>query len=517
MTFLSPIMKLNRRLCSWVCSQHWANRHEVTLLLLALLLFLRLPNLSEPYWYGDEGIYLTIGTGLRHGLRLYRDIVDHKTPIIYWLAMAPTQMWFRTIFLLWMAAATVFFSHALRRLTTQRIAIAASFLFVILTSLPAFEGNIPNGELFVIGFISLALWFLAKSQDGERRKRAFLLASGVAGGLAILTKVPALLDVAALGALLWFWELKKQRLSVAFFRQAGIFTSGFLLPILLSLAYFFLRGTLSDYLQFGLLYNLRYSQSWQLPFYSPVLTWLFTLPGKLLVFGIMVITISLGVYRQKLSPLSGWSALWIAAALFAALLSNRPYPHYLLQVAPPLALSLALFFGRKESWWAKTTISLTWLLVLGSLFLLNFRTYPLMEYYYRFWNFSVGKQNLEEYTGSFDRLVSQNQKLVPIIVQGSLPEDRLFIWGTNPMLYAQTQRVPASRFTVSFHIHDFKAYDSTMGEIRQAKPLYIVIMKQESPLPGLEEYISENYFLVETTPDMVLFRRFNAKSQLLLQ
>ena len=47
--------------------RRWLVVHEAILMILAGVVFLRIPSLFEPYWYGDEGIYLTIGQAMRHG------------------------------------------------------------------------------------------------------------------------------------------------------------------------------------------------------------------------------------------------------------------------------------------------------------------------------------------------------------------------------------------------------------------------------------------------------------------
>src|SRR5260221_14719740 len=79
--------------------------HELLIMILCLVAIMRLPTLMEPYWYGDEGIYLTLGTGIRHGLTLYRDIHDNKPPVIYLIAaISGTLFWFRFILLIWNAA-----------------------------------------------------------------------------------------------------------------------------------------------------------------------------------------------------------------------------------------------------------------------------------------------------------------------------------------------------------------------------------------------------------------------------
>ncbi len=53
------------------------------LIIILLMILLRIPSLFEPYWYGDEGIYLTLGQAIRKGLLLYRDIHDNKPPLLY--------------------------------------------------------------------------------------------------------------------------------------------------------------------------------------------------------------------------------------------------------------------------------------------------------------------------------------------------------------------------------------------------------------------------------------------------
>ena len=59
--------------------------YEAVFLLGVCLLFflLRFPSLFEPYWYGDEGVYFTIGKALNQGRFLYTEIWDNKPPLLY--------------------------------------------------------------------------------------------------------------------------------------------------------------------------------------------------------------------------------------------------------------------------------------------------------------------------------------------------------------------------------------------------------------------------------------------------
>ncbi len=84
----------------------------------------------------------------------------------------------------------------------------------------------------------------------------------------------------------------------------------------------------------------------------------------------------------------------------------------------------------------------------------------------------------------------------------------LFIWGTNPVLYALSDTIPSGRFTVSFHIHDFAAYDETMEEITQNKPPFIVRMYDErGELPGLKQLLHAEYRLYRSYSHYELWKR----------
>src|SRR3990167_489453 len=79
-------------------------------LVLALIFLFRIPSFFEPFYYGDEMIYLSLGEGIKRGLTLYKDVFDHKPPLIYFTAaLAGNVFWFRAILAGWMLATTVIF------------------------------------------------------------------------------------------------------------------------------------------------------------------------------------------------------------------------------------------------------------------------------------------------------------------------------------------------------------------------------------------------------------------------
>ncbi len=521
-------------------------------LLLVLTLLLRIPNLFEPYWYGDEGIYLTIGQSLNKGARLYSEIIDHKTPIIYYLARVQTQLNFRLLNIGWMLLTTVaFYYFAKKLLKSVKQTTFATFIFVILTTLPWLEGNIPNGELFVLGFVLAGALVLAKTDyfkkfinpehkiesnnKSSKLQAIYLIIAGFFFGLGILTKVPAILDLAVFLSIGYFsftnsffstgnFSLKNIGENFKTLGQRiidlSLITLGVAIPVIISIIYFVSIGSGRDYLDFGLLYNFRYAASWQLPFSNELLLFLFTLQGKFLLLVLLILFITF--LKKYFKPNVQFIMSWFGLALFASLLSNRPYPHYFVQLVPPLAILLTLIAKNKYSLIKKylktrriaslkqsmpiiinlsSQVALILVAIVVAL-LLNFTPYQTKKYYVNWYKLVTNKISIEEYRQTFDYLMTDNYKAAEII-KSSGSQD-LFIWGTNPVLYALTEAQPTGRFTVSFHIKDFDAFDETARDVIKKEPMFIVVMNNEDhQFLEFKSFLTQNY-----VPNIAQFDHF---------
>lgn len=511
--------------------------HTTLWFFICLVIILRIPNFFEPYWYGDEGIYLTVGQSIRGGEKLYTEIVDHKTPIIYYLATVPNQFYFRVLLLVWMVVSTALVYSLSRKFFKNKfLSWITLLLFVVFTTIPCFEGNIPNGELFVLGFILAGLWLLSKTQylaklffhQSQNQVKNFHPLNFLAGlflGLGFLTKVPALTDFAAVLLIPWFIfstsllpvsqvSLKKivdliKNLVVSWLPLI----LGFFLIVGVSIAYFVIIGSGKDYLQFGLLYNLHYTQTWQLDLGSKLLNFAFSMMGKTLILAIILVALTLiKNLSTKLKFFLGWSAL----SIYAVLLSNRPYPHYFIQAVLPLSFLITnivedVIRGLKTRFYLKQAVwslgSGIVLLSLGwSIFTtLNFKPYSTDKYYSNFYQLATGELTQENYYLTFNELMTDNYQLAKFLKQAQTKN--LFIWGTNPMLYALSQTIPVGRFTVAFHIQDLGVYDETFQAVTDLKPKYIVVMNDAPAFEKLDYYLDELYLPNFSYKYMTLYKR----------
>lgn len=539
-------------------------KHLGLFIILLCMVVLRLPNFLEPYWYGDEAIYLSIGNAINQGKMLYTEIVDHKTPLIYYLATVPDQFSFRMLLTAWMVITlALYYCFSRKILGKTTYALIATAFVMILTTLPWFEGHIPNGELFVMGFVMMGAFIFRYSQTfmlanklqpslthplkkdimpmvqdfkqggvGLAHDNLLLVISGMFFGLALLTKVPALLDIGAFLAIFWFlllnlglnysWQEASKLLPIIFIRMF-VFSIGVVISLIVSIGYFTAIGSGKDYLDYALLYNFHYSGTWKLQLATPFLSWLFTMGAKLLF---MVTSIGLVSALTKKIPFRlQFAVSWFSLALFATLLSNRPYPHYFIQLLPALGLLLAMAvegvvelfihiqkhtkltrMGMRIGIPSIVFASLAFWVTAWVLLTLNVGLYPVTKYYVNSWLYHTKQISETTYFDSFDSLVNENYQVAEIIDQLQLRD--LFIWGTNPMLYAQTKTVPTSRFTVAFHIKDVNDFQPTMQKIKLTRPRMIIVMKNEADsFPELNQYLSRNYLVNYQYRHMTLYLR----------
>jgi len=461
------------------------------LILFGILFLLRLPSLFEPYWYGDEGIYLTLGLALRKGLVFYRDIHDNKPPLLYIIAaIAGSQFWFRFILLVWNGFNVYLIYKFAKKIFIKEIfAFFAGIIFIILSLV--LEGNIANGEIFMIMPVTLAMLVLLKPL---KLKNYFL--AGILFSLGFLFKVPAVMSAVAAGIYLLFFNFKNIKNIISLI-------IGFLLLPMLTYIYYSFHGAGKIFLVAAFSQNTAYVSSWGGSWGGS----LFSLHSGLMQRGLILVIflLILFIFRKKIKPVLSLLIIWFFCDLFGALLSARPYPHYLIQIVPSLSLLLVYAIFSKK-FLEKVAVVLVISVLAFSFIVFKFWRYPIFSYYQNFWEFSLGKKSQNAYYSFFDKRVPSTYKISAWIKLLSKPEDRIYIWGDEPFIYALSERLPPGRFTVSYHVVDFKGWDEEMNAINHNKPRIIVVFPGRK-FEALSVLISKDYVTITTVENAKLYLR----------
>lgn len=314
---------------------------------LLLLALLRIPSFAEPNWYGDEGIYATIAGEMRHGEALYRDIWDNKPPLIYWLYLLAgrdsSMVGVRLLNLLAGMAAAVGVWELARQLTTDRAALGAFFIAVVLLGTPAIEGNISNSENFLLPLVVWGLCFGLKSPGSLRRR--FL--AGMLFGLASLFKLVAVLDFAGLMA---FLVLARTRLIRDDLEEEKIgalwpLMAGYVVPLLAVSFVVLFRGTFGGFVTATVLDMFRYVGDPGDPWLGLVL-WPMTGTAKLLLLILGLVLIGMNFASGRIEEKEAFVGVLFWFEYVAVLLSGRNYCHYLIQLVPGVSLLIVMGIQR---------------------------------------------------------------------------------------------------------------------------------------------------------------------------
>ncbi len=462
---------------------------------LVLFLFLRLPSLFEPYWYGDEGIYLTLGQGIRHGLKLYSQIHDNKPPTLYYLAAFSQSVFgFRLLLLLWMIPAIYLFYKLALKFLQQSQAKLATLIFLVLTSIPLFEGNIANAEIFML-LPTIAAVYLLFSKP--LTSRFWFLVSGFLLGFAFTIKVPVAIEFAFF--LLFFFIFSQKKL-LSRIIDSFVFSLAFFLPLFFYLIYFWSQGSLKPFLSSALLQNFGYLSSWSAGTHQTSAT-----SGGLVGRGVIMIILWIFSYvlyrRQKISRQFLFIIGWFFAALMGVLLPGRPYPHYLIQILPPLCLLIFHF----SKYLLPSIFAL--ILLAYSLFHYKFYYYPVFSYYQNFYSYLFRIKDRDSYYRFFGDDVPNFYKISDKVSQISQPHDLIFVWGDQAYLYPLSNRLPATKYLVAYHIVDFAGHNLTLNQLKSQTPSVIIYYPQSSrPFPDLDNFISRYYHLADQIGSALIYR-----------
>lgn len=480
-------------------------KHSGLLAIIFLALLLRLPSLFEPYWYGDEGITLTVGQRWFLGDLPYLAVYDNKPPLIYLIfGLAKNLFFLKLVTTVWVAATLVIVYFLARRISedlklkNNYLPILAAIIFTVFSSTPIFEGNIANGEIFLIFPVTVAATLIYL----HAKKRLDWWELGLAGlmlAVGSLLKIPAVFDFVGLMIFLLVIESFKKRM--VFVKDSLTILAGFIIPWLIFAAYFLINGG------FGTFFQAVFGNNFD---YVGVGNYFLIPRGGLLAKAILAISliVILVKFNQKIGRVRLFLYLWLTFSLLGALLSGRPYTHYLIQALVPASL-LAAFLLIK--WHYRTFFEFTAVIVvLAGIFILGrFHTWRTLAYYQNFLTYTVGAKNYYDYQQWFDPRVVRLQILANYLSSNANFGNKLFVWGNEPDLYFLTKMKPAIPYITAYHFLSVPgAVENDFTKLRQDKPQYLVTIDNiGEKYEPLSDFVGKNYNLVFSYQQANIWRR----------
>lgn len=466
-------------------------------LLLALILFatfiLRFPSLFEPFWYGDEGIFAAVARSSNFGGVLYQDAWDNKPPMIYltyaaiFKVFGVSMFWLRlvTIVIVLATAATIY--EIAQKILGEKRALLATLTFGILSSLRVIEGNLALTEIFMILPISLAMMIVVL----RKFDFASLFIAGILLALGSLYKQVGGFEAVALGIFLFFISKRW----IEFVKNGVVLSIGFLIPYVVTFAYFAPKGLVDEYIFAAYTYYRIYIG--ESPQYAMLINILKFLPIAAVIW-----------YGFTKKSKGGGSTfhlflLWTAFSFLGSYFSGRTYGHYLVQAVPAVSLLIASLSFRFSVRREQIVFALLFFVPLFSLTKLLFNEFftnahlNQISYFRNFIEFAGGKKSVNAYNDYFDQNVNSIMAFSDFFATSGARGESAYIWGEYPWLYAIADLKNPSRYVTSFHVFGVpNGREEVISDLMEMPPEYII--KPPSSIgyfAELEKLIGQDYTL----------------------
>lgn len=451
--------------------------------ILLLVCFVRLRLLSLPL-ERDEGEYALAGQLILKGIPPYEMVYNMKLPGTYYLyallmlVFGQTTVGIHAGLLLVHVVSLLLLFAVGKKMTNDAVGVLAAAAYGLMCLVPGSLGLAAHATHFIVLCGLTGLWLLLRYF--ERPKWGFLIASGVAFGLAFLMKQQAvfLLVFAALALAIHQWEQAPRSLKQTMLRM-GIFGAALVLPYLIIVLVAVLTGSFDRFWHWTVEYASQYAS-------------VKTFDRAMLNLKSSFKALSAGVLPFWYAGIVGLAALFFSPAarryrwhilLFALFSALCVLPgfyfrnHYFIVFFPALALLVALaVYALYEL--AQKHIG-TWagflpFAVFVALFYMGLNRHERVLFKERpeivsLWMYGRGNPFLE------------SVEIAKYIRAHTTETDRIAVIGSEPQIYFYSNRLPATGYIYTYPLMEEQPYSldmqrEMMAEIEQNKPKFLVYL-----------------------------------------
>ena len=484
--------------------------------IILLTVAIRLPSLLHPQPIDSEAMYSVVANEIVDGGRPYADAVERKPPLLFWTYAAVFKIagkfnWkaLHIVALVWALCATAGLYVIGRELVDRNTGLIAALFYGVFQPFWWWKNLSFDAEM-LMNLPIIWAWAIAFGRSSSRL-RPELFPAGALLGAAFLLKQPAAIAAVPLGIYLL---LPSYRASRSLTRtnsviQATIFTVGFFAVLGLVTIVLWKQGILHDAFYWTIADHDIPHVFWQK---GIVITLAFLGVCLPLVIGAMMACRDKSeIWARRPPERTALFGLLVASAMGAAA-GARFYPHYYVQLIPPLALLAAPYYARL---WSRTIRPPHWLLR------------PAVTYAWL--GLTVIAFSIEHWTRLAPRRVPS--EAARYLSTHSSPDDRIFVWGQTPEIYLDAYRRPASRYITTFPLTGYVfggpipgfdtrrrilpgAWTTLEQDFARHPPTYIVDIQPDPEsaqypmknFPILAKLLAERYQPVAHTAEGVIYR-----------
>jgi hypothetical protein len=484
-------------------------------------IIIRIPDFFQPYWYTDTGIYSSIGQSLNHGGVLYKNIIDNKPLLIYYvyayLEKIPISLMYSTQAVsLLLALGTEFLIYKIANLKfNYKISLLSCSVFAILVGSNILHSNGANVETFFMFFAALSVYIYFLKEYSYK----YIYIAGLILGLGVLFKVSVLFD----GFFLILYIFFSYKFG-DFFKRVFLYSLGVITPVIFFLLYELSIGNLYNTVKYTFLNNFSYVAKFN------KFAGVSFVDINIIIF-ILLVSITYYFYKKgNLTSGSIFLILWTLSDAFITVLTGRPYVHYILQLALPLSFlfgySIYSLFYMSH---IKKFASIVMVIIFSTLYFMYFfrnqlswQTYDnfsnTIPFYTNFISYADGKISKQSYYDLFsyntnvifEKNISTaniNYKMANLVNSANVQNKDIFLAANFPWVYDMTNSYSTYYYTTDFlYSSSAKIKTRTLNALKKHHPYAILYYNDGLSFPGFFTFLNKHYYLYKSEDGGQLYK-----------
>lgn len=483
--------------------------------IILLTVVIRLPSLVHPRAIDSEAMYSVVANEIVDGGRPYADAVERKPPLLFWTYAAIFKVagkfnWkaLHVVAVVWALCAMVGLYAIGNELFDSGTGLIAALFYSVFQPWWTWKNLSFDGEM-LMNLPIIWAWAIAFRRSSSS-VRPELFSAGALLGVAFLLKQPAAIAAVPLGIYLLLPSYRAGRNLTP--------TNSIIQATMLTVGFFVVLGSVAIILwKQGILYDAYY---WTIADHDVRhVFWQKGMVNTLTFLG-ACLPLIIGSTMSCLNKSEIWSGRTaertallglLAASAIGSAAGARFYPHYYVQLIPPLALLAAPYYARLWSrtiqpphWILRPQVTYAWLAL------------TVVAFSIKHW-IGLAPQRVPFEAGQY-------------LLTHSAPVDRIFVWGQTPEIYLDAHRRPACRYITTFPLTGYVfggpipgldtssrilpgAWSTLQRDFVRHPPAYIVDVHPgpntaEYPVkdfPILAKFLSERYQPVARTAESVIY------------
>jgi 4-amino-4-deoxy-L-arabinose transferase-like glycosyltransferase len=461
-------------------------------------------------------MYSVVANEIVEGGRPYADAVERKPPLLFWTYTAVFKIagkfnWkaLHMVALVWTLCAMAGLYVIGSKLFDSKTGLIAALFYSIFQPWWTWKTLAFDGEM-LMNLPIIWAWAIA-FRSSSSRLRPELFVAGAFLGAAFLLKQPAAIAAVPLGIYLL---LPSYRASRSLTRtnsiiQAVMLTAGFFAALGLAAIVLWKQGILHDAFYWTIADHDVPHVFWRKGIVNTLIFLATCLP--LLIGTIMACRYKGEIWTGKMAERTALLGLLAASAIGTAA-GARFYPHYYVQLIPPLVLLAAPYYAQlwsrriqPQNWLLRPKVTYAWLAL------------TVIAFSIKHWT-GLGPQRVRCDAGRY-------------LFTHSAPDDRIFVWGQTPEIYLDAHRRPACRYITTFPLTGYVfggpipgfdtrnrilpgAWTHLEQDFARHPPTYIVDVEPDAKsaqypvkdFPILAKLLAERYYPVAHMAGGVIYR-----------